>query len=195
MAITFHCEHCGGKVSAPDNAGGRHGRCPACKQVVYIPAPGAGELKLAPIDPEAEQRLKEKVEHDLAAEHDLLVARDNVDESAPDASQPEAEPEAPPELDDPTAEGGVVLPTVDQLPLVDAAADDPREAVVGYLQKMAAGQLEPANAIAESLRANPAAAMQAIQALVSDPLADRRLSDMPQAVLAGFLKQLEHALK
>ena len=51
MAITFHCEHCGKKIEAPDNAGGKWGKCPACHNKVYVPSSDAGEeLKLAPID-------------------------------------------------------------------------------------------------------------------------------------------------
>jgi len=60
MAIMFHCEHCGRKIEAKDNAGGKWGRCPACHNKVYVPDPNAdGDLKLAPIDEEAERRERE----------------------------------------------------------------------------------------------------------------------------------------
>src|SRR3954454_12681367 len=37
--IKFTCEHCGkDNITAPDVAAGKKGKCPACKQVVQIPA-------------------------------------------------------------------------------------------------------------------------------------------------------------
>ena len=51
MAITFHCEHCGKKIEAPNSAGGKWGKCPACHNKLYVPDLYPDEeLKLAPID-------------------------------------------------------------------------------------------------------------------------------------------------
>lgn len=38
--IRFTCDRCGRAVRVPDASAGRKGRCPFCKQVVAIPAPG-----------------------------------------------------------------------------------------------------------------------------------------------------------
>ena len=60
MGISFHCEHCGKKIEAPDTAGGKWGKCPACHNKVYVPAnnPPDDELRLAPIDTEEERKRK-----------------------------------------------------------------------------------------------------------------------------------------
>ena len=58
MAIEFHCEHCGKKVRTKDEAAGKRGRCPYCKQSVYIPMPQAEiePLDLAPLDESDEKK-------------------------------------------------------------------------------------------------------------------------------------------
>lgn len=44
MPIKVTCEKCGGVLHAPDDAGGKKGRCPNCQNVLPIPfdAPRAG---------------------------------------------------------------------------------------------------------------------------------------------------------
>ncbi len=60
MSIELHCPRCQQLVKAPDDAGGKRGRCPYCKSSVYIPLPpGEEEIRIAPIDQEDEQREKE----------------------------------------------------------------------------------------------------------------------------------------
>ncbi len=39
MAIEFHCNFCDKLVKAPDDAGGKKGKCPSCQSVLYIPMP------------------------------------------------------------------------------------------------------------------------------------------------------------
>jgi DNA-directed RNA polymerase subunit RPC12/RpoP len=59
MTISFHCENCKKKVTAPDTAGGKWSKCPACNHRCYIPMPKSEdeeELKLAPIDEEEEMK-------------------------------------------------------------------------------------------------------------------------------------------
>ena len=62
MPISFTCESCKKKVKAPDNAGGKWGKCPQCQHRCYIPLPvveGEEELKLAPIDESEESKYNE----------------------------------------------------------------------------------------------------------------------------------------
>ena len=59
MSISFHCECCKKKITAPDNAGGKWGKCPYCNHKCYIPTPKSDndeELKLAPIDESEEEK-------------------------------------------------------------------------------------------------------------------------------------------
>ena len=39
MSIELHCPQCEKLIRAPDNAGGKYGKCPYCETKVYIPAP------------------------------------------------------------------------------------------------------------------------------------------------------------
>ena len=60
MSIVLHCNHCGKKISAPDGAGGKWGKCPACHNEVYIPDLNDDEeLTLAPLDEEEQKQKKE----------------------------------------------------------------------------------------------------------------------------------------
>ncbi len=58
MPIELHCTQCNKLIRAPDNAGGRYGKCPHCQNKVYVPMPAdqIEELSLAPIDEEDERR-------------------------------------------------------------------------------------------------------------------------------------------
>ena len=64
MPIEFHCSHCGHKVKAPDDAAGKRGKCPACKNSVYIPTPSEDlePLTLAPLDTKEELLRKREEE-------------------------------------------------------------------------------------------------------------------------------------
>jgi len=61
MSISLHCECCKKKITAPDDAGGKWGKCPYCNHKSYIPLPAneGEEVKLAPIDENEEMRYKE----------------------------------------------------------------------------------------------------------------------------------------
>ncbi len=58
MPIELHCSKCSKLIRAPDNAGGRYGKCPYCQNKVYVPAPPdqIEEIPLAPVDEEEERR-------------------------------------------------------------------------------------------------------------------------------------------
>ena len=42
MTISFHCAHCGKKMEAPDDAGGKWGKCPRCHNKLYVPSADTG---------------------------------------------------------------------------------------------------------------------------------------------------------
>lgn len=71
MSIEIHCPKCQKLIRAPDDAGGRHGKCPFCKGQVYIPMPTSDDdvIALAPLDPEDAKR-----EEELRAESTRYVA-------------------------------------------------------------------------------------------------------------------------
>ncbi|MFH1616712.1 MAG: hypothetical protein ABIG61_16725 [Planctomycetota bacterium] len=62
MPIIFHCENCKKKVKAPEEAGGKYGKCLYCGHRCYIPRPKSEdeqELNLAPIDKDEETQYQQ----------------------------------------------------------------------------------------------------------------------------------------
>ena len=66
MAIVVHCNKCGSRFKAPDNAAGRDAKCPKCKATIMIPGDNEDmEATHAP-SPRPERSVKE----DLVEESD-----------------------------------------------------------------------------------------------------------------------------
>ena len=75
MTIKFHCERCSKEVKAPEEAGGKRGKCPYCGMSNYIPLPVSEDelLPLAPLDEEEEKQRQKEVEELLRQERELLA--------------------------------------------------------------------------------------------------------------------------
>ncbi|MBC8372849.1 MAG: hypothetical protein H8E53_04585, partial [Planctomycetes bacterium] len=84
MTLTFKCEHCHKKVSAPDSVGGKRGKCPFCKESTYTPMPVSDDeiLDLAPLDDE-EELSRHKLESELWAQERDLIAHTGGGEPVP----------------------------------------------------------------------------------------------------------------
>jgi hypothetical protein len=86
MPITIHCESCKKKIIAPDNAGGKWGKCPFCNHRCYIPMPETEEeeeLKLAPIDENAEKQYEQMMKETFSITENLLHVKEEPAESTP----------------------------------------------------------------------------------------------------------------
>ena len=132
MGISFHCEHCGKKIEAPDTAGGKWGKCPACHNKVYVPAnnPPDDELRLAPIDT-AEERKRKK----MAAEVDYLREEILKEKDIP--------------------EEGVVPKNHSPAPTPGDLSDaELTTFIISYLRQMADGELDFAEDTAKSIIPN-----------------------------------------
>jgi len=167
MSIEFHCNHCGTLVRAPDDAGGKHGKCPACHQSVYIPLPSdrVEPLEIAPVD-EAEERERARlVKESRDLQRRLLEERDI----------PAGAAATPP----PSPAGQVIPPKLDMETLI-----------IEYAQAMAAGDLEQAEQLAADIRADMKAAEDVMQRMTLDELPPEGLAGIPRPVLVGFFKQL-----
>jgi len=171
VAIEFHCEHCEHLIRAPNDTGGKKGRCPACKNVVYIPLPAeeSGEIPLAPIDDAEERRRAEEEKRARAVEHQLLRHREVPGESGRSA-----------------ARGAPAGPA--------SAPADPRKLVAQFVSAMAAGQLEDADRVVRALARDAARAHEAIDAISADAAPLPGVGSVPRPVLMGFLKQLRSRL-
>lgn len=166
MAIELHCEHCGKLVRAPDDAAGKHGKCPACHQSVYIPTPSDAiePLPFAPLDETEEERQKR-----LAAEAARLQAELLHDREAPPERAGESR----------RVEQAIPPPKLDMETLI-----------INYAAAMAEGRLEDAEKAAEQIRSDPRAAEDVMQRLTVDEIPPPQLANIPRPVLVGFFKQL-----
>ena len=161
MSIKFHCEHCGKKIDAPDTAGGKRGKCPACHNIVYVPQMDTeDELTLAPVDETETERQKR-----LLAETSLLTQNILQEKEIPEAATPSAA----------GAETGEA---------------EVAEAIVRYLRQMADGDLEAAQSTAQAIAAHRKQAKAILEQMAgSEPLVPE-LPDVPSQVLSGLIRNL-----
>lgn len=83
MTITFHCEHCSKKIKAPDSAGGKWRMCPTCHNRIYVPGADSDEdIKLSPVDREAEAMRKELMAETYQLTQEILQEREVPDGTA-----------------------------------------------------------------------------------------------------------------
>jgi len=166
MTVTFHCEYCGKKIEAPDSAGGKWGKCPACHNKLYVPdLSDDEELKLAPIDESDEARRKRLIEETSKLSEDILLEKEVPDESA------EVEADAtvwPAEISD------------EQL----------KKNVVSYLRQMAEGQEEAAKRSKGLITPYGKRTIKILDKIALAEILERELAGIPQQELAGLIREL-----
>ncbi|MCK4342306.1 MAG: hypothetical protein KAY37_11355 [Phycisphaerae bacterium] len=167
MAIEFHCDHCGKLVKTSNENAGKRGKCPHCKNSVYIPTPSEElePLKLAPLDTSEEDEKKRLLEETRQLTQQIRGDKTEVPPEMPKAPLPV--PEGDPRL---------------QL--------DMETLVIEYALSMAEGSLAEAEEYAKDIRTDMGRAGDVIQRLTMDDLPPRRLAKIPRPVLIGFLRQL-----
>lgn len=162
MAITLHCEHCGKKVEAQDDAGGNWGKCPSCHNRIYIPDLGSGEeLKLAPID-----------EQDRAKQHQLMSETHKLEQ---DILLERAEPDEDSDVSMPTSD-------MDEKQLT--------KNIITYLRQIAAGDLAGAEVTADMIAPYGNEAVAILDTIALSEIPEPELADIPQQVLSGLIRQL-----
>lgn len=176
MAIVFHCEHCAKKIEAPDKAGGRQGKCPACHNRVYVPAALQDDevLHLAPID-ESEESKRER----MMAETFSLTEKLLDEKSAPDIPSEEI----------PAPEGGVGI-----IPLPGMDENDMVKNIVRYLLWMTEGELERAAELEETLITQGRRVLPLLEQIGLNQITDPALAKIPPQVLAGLIRSLRGRL-
>lgn len=170
MPIEVHCEKCGTLVRAPDNAGGKKGKCPTCEADVYIPTPSdqLEPLDIEPLDESAEAQRKQLIRET----HELEVAA--LRDDKPDRSGGGKRP----------------APTTTSQPAARMSVDETRAAVRKYAVAMATGDLATADALAAKLKASRQHLDGAVSELLNDPMPPDAIANLPRPVLIGFFKQL-----
>ena len=167
MSISFHCEHCGKKIEAPDNAGGKWGKCPACRHRVYVPGPGdeQEEIKLAPVDEQEERKRKELLAEETKFRTDILKESDIPDDT----------PEKPQQT---VAAGGTLSDT------------ELNESIITYLRLMADGELDQAEDEVSLITACGSRAIEILDRIALSEIPEPALSDVPPQVLSGLIRNL-----
>ena len=163
MTIVFHCEFCNKKIEAPDDAGGKKGKCPGCHKRLHVPSiEGDEELKLAPRDEEDLHRQEQLIEETQLLRQNILKERAVPDEPR----QPAAAP----------------TPKISDEMLM--------RNIIAYLRQMADGELDTAQYTAKSITSYGRQAISAIDEIALSDMPDSKLADIPQQVLSKMIKQL-----
>lgn len=161
MSIKFHCEHCGKKIDAPDSAGGKRGKCPACHNKIYVPRMETDEeLKLAPVDETEEQRQKRLLAETFQLTQNILQEREMPEASATSGDGP------------------------------TMAEEDLTDTIVGYLRQMADGDLDDAQRTAETIAAHRLQARGILDEMARRDPPNPGLRDIPTQVLGGLIRNL-----
>ena len=166
MAITFHCEHCGKKIEAPDSAGGKWGKCPACHNKLYVPGSDSDEeLKLAPINESDQAKQRELMAETHELTQDILLERETPNELAEDAT-----------------------------PASAISDKELTKNIVAYLRQMADGNLNQAERIANSIVSSGDKALKILDGIALSEIPEPQLADIPQQVLSGLIKTLRNKI-
>jgi hypothetical protein len=172
MSIEFHCEHCGRAIKAPDDAGGKRGTCPACKNSVYVPTPPEqlDEIPMSPLDQEDERRRQQLEAEAQSIKESLLHERDVPAEGA----------------------GAAATTPRPAAPRVPGA--DPRTLVLKCVRALAASKLDRAEACIKELKESGADAKQIVEELSLDDMPPSELGDIPPELYQGFLRSIRSRL-
>jgi len=162
MAITFHCEHCGKKIEAPDSAGGKWGKCPRCHNKVYVPGSKTDEeLKLAPINEADEMKQKQLMAETYKIRQDIL--REKEIQNAP---------------------GGIAA-------LASNISDkELTKNIIIYLRQMADGKLDKAQETANIITPCGQRAVKILDRIALSEIPEPELADVPTQVLSGLIREL-----
>ena len=162
MSITFHCEHCGKKIEAPDSASGKRGKCPRCHNKIHVPGLNTDdELKLEPIDEGSEAEQKQLMAEMRMIEQDILSER---------------------EASDGPVEVATSTPEVSTKEL--------SKNIVVYLCQMADGDLEQADRVSNLIVPHGSKALKILDEIALSEMPEPELADIPQQVLSGMIRNL-----
>jgi hypothetical protein len=170
MSIELHCPQCGKQIRAPDDAGGRFGKCPYCERKVYIPTPPEAieEIPLAPIDTEEERR-----EEELRREAMELAAKVAHDKSTL-----------------PAGEGSAHAPTGSvRRPEVPGEVVDIGEEVERFVLAMRDSKLDQAEKAVNALKRTGQRGKDYVQGVMLDEMPPD-YENVPAPLAKGFLKAL-----
>jgi len=162
MAIKFHCEYCDKKIEAPDSAGGKWGKCPACHKKLYVPGLDSDEeLKLAPVDESDQAKQKQ-----LMAETHKLTQNILLEREAPNG------------------------PAEVVTPAFGVSDKELTKNIIAYLQQMADGKLNQAQKAAELIVPYSSRALKILDKMALSEMPEPPLANVTQQVLSGLIRNL-----
>jgi len=170
VPIELHCPQCEKLIRAPDNAGGKHGKCPYCDTKVYIPTPVGDDdlIGLAPVDEEEERRADQE-------RADALRYTTTMDKDPDLKVVPEEGPSAR------VAGGRRPEPPGEVIDLADL--------VEQFVLAMRDSKLDEADAKARQLKRAGPRARDYVEGLLLDPTPPP-IKNVPKPLVQGFLKAL-----
>lgn len=163
MPISFHCEACKKKIKAPDQAGGKWGKCPYCNHRCYVPSPKRDdepELKLAPIDPSQETKIDLLMQETYHLTHQILQQR-HIDLDTSSSA----------EHADKAMEKNIL-----------------KDCII-YLRLVADGHLQQAVERLEALKNHRKMALRILSAMGRAEKPEPELADIPEPTLQGLIRQ------
>ena len=166
MAIVFHCEYCGKKIEAADNAGGKWGKCPSCHNKLYVPSIETGdELKLAPVDETAKERTQRLMAETYKLTQDILKEREIPDGPAPLA--------------------GAMYQMGDR---------ELKQNIIMYIRETTYGEEDEAERIAALIAPFGNRAVAIIDRIALSEIPESELADIPPQALAGSVRTLREKI-
>ena len=162
MTISLHCESCKQKIKAPDETGGKWGRCPHCKHKNYIPlpkSPDEPELRLIPLDESDETQI------DKLMRETKDITRDILSQS----SLPEDEEDNGP--------GGV-------------SEKEIIKHCILYLRQMADGELGAAEYTSSQLKKYKKQSLRVLASMARSDQPEPELADLPPRILQGLIRDV-----
>lgn len=170
MSIELHCPKCGKLIRAPENAGGKHGKCPNCSASVYVPMPPAEDdiIPIAPLDEDEERRADEERRQALRYAATLEKATDIPGE------KPARGRDA----------GAVRRPAETPGEVINLA-----EEVERFILAMRDSKLDDADSAAARLNRSGSRARDYVEGLMLDEIPPK-IGNIPPPLVQGFLKTL-----
>lgn len=166
MAILFHCQFCGKEIKAPDEAGGKWGKCPSCHNKLYVPSQVSGDdLKVAPLDTDLMESEKKLMAETYKLTQDIMQEREVR--------------EGPPEL------SGAIY---------EMSGRELKDNIILYLRQMASDELDEAEATAALISPFAAQALKIIDRIALSEMPEPELADIPPQMLSGSIRTLRSRL-
>ena len=163
MTIAFHCEYCGKKIEAPNSAGGKWGKCPACHNKLYVPNLNPDEeLKLAPVDENEQAKQKHLMAETSKLTQDILREKETPDDSAGSAP----------------------------MPAFDMSDKELTKNIIVYLRQVVNGDLGQAETTANSIAPYGNKALNILDSIALSEIPEPELADIPPQILSGLIRTL-----